>query len=180
MPSTVANQKLVIIHRDMPKYDFLQIQNAHWMEFNKKYGPFALQVYLYLAKNADNYPLALSQVAAEKEAGIAKTTFHKYINLLIDEGYLVWKKGNVYDFYETPHKQEEKETECPPCGESLSPWEEQKNLSGERRSSSDSVKSPPHDIEINKRYINNTDMKKHLNPFVKEGLRGDTEDGFIF
>lgn len=66
------------------------------MNLNKKYGPYALQLYLYLAKNADKYSLALSQEAALKEAGITKTTFHKYITLLIDEGYLVWRSGNTY------------------------------------------------------------------------------------
>lgn len=107
MPDTFPNQKMVIIHRDRPKSDFLQISNEHWMEFNKKYGPFALQLYLYFAKNADNYSLALSQQAAKNEAGITKTTFHKYVDLLMDEGYLVWRSGNTYDFYETPHKQAE-------------------------------------------------------------------------
>mgnify|MGYP004662608823 CR=1 FL=1 len=76
------------------------------MAVNKRFGPYALQVYLYLAKNADGYTLALSQQAAENEAGIAKTTFHKYINLFIDEGYLIKRNGNTYDFYESPHQQQ--------------------------------------------------------------------------
>lgn len=54
------------------------------MEVNKKYGVYALQLYLYLAKNANDYEMALSQ-AAEAEAGIKKTTFHKYLNLFIQE-----------------------------------------------------------------------------------------------
>ena len=107
---TYPGQRMVTIHKEKVKSDFLQISNKHWMVFNKKYGPYALQVYLYLAKNADGYSFALSPKAAQEEAGIAKTTFEKYVDLLIKEGYLVKRAGNMYDFYEIPHKQEQ-ETE---------------------------------------------------------------------
>lgn len=76
MPKTVSNQKTVAIHRDKLDDSFLGIKNANWMEFNKKHNPYALQLYLYLAKNADGFQLALSQQAALEEAGITKTTFH--------------------------------------------------------------------------------------------------------
>lgn len=72
MPSknyeTAPHQRAVAIHKVKQEKDFLQIKNSHWMEFNKKYGPYALQLYLYLAKNADGYEFALSQKTAEKEA----------------------------------------------------------------------------------------------------------------
>lgn len=89
----------------MPNKDFLQIKNENWMELNKKFTPYGLQVYLYLAKNKDGFKLALSQAAAEKEAGIKKTTFNKYVKRFIAEGYLVKRSGNIYDFYERPHCQ---------------------------------------------------------------------------
>lgn len=84
---TYPNQKCIIIHKDRPKFDFMQIENAHWTDVNKKYGPYALQLYLYLAKNANDYKMALSQKAAEQEAGIKKTCYHKYFDLLKQEGY---------------------------------------------------------------------------------------------
>lgn len=118
------------------------------MEVNRKYGPYALQLYLYLAKNANGYEMALSQAAAEVEAGIKKTTFHKYLDLLIHEGYLVWRKGNIYDFYETPHKQQQNEMERPPCDESSDLWDDLQNSSHGRRSSSDKPRSPWDNIEI--------------------------------
>ena len=59
MPS-VPNQKTIVVHKDKVVSDFLQINNAEWMEVNKKFGPYALQLYLYLAKNADGYKFALS------------------------------------------------------------------------------------------------------------------------
>lgn len=126
MCNTVANQKIIIINRDMPKSDFLQIKNEHWMKFNKKHGPYALQLYLYLAKNRNGYSLALSPQAALKEAGIKRTSFYEYLNLLIKEGYLVKRNGNTYDFYETPFNQGEIEldTESPPYGGLPSPRNE--------------------------------------------------------
>lgn len=179
--TTVPNQRTLIIHRDRPKNGFLQISNSHWMDFNKKYGPFALQLYLYLAKNADNYTLALSQQAAKNEAGIAKTTFYKYIDLLVDEGYLVWKQGNTYDFYETPRKQAKETSEIPSCGKQLGPWEEQKNSSGKHRSSSDDMKTTPYNREIDNIYTHNTEKERKPNQFEKnKSPIDDMEDGFIF
>ena len=107
MLNTVPNQKTIIINRNMPKANFLQISNEHWMKFNKKYGPYGLQLYLYIAKNKNEFSLALSPQAAENEAGIKKTSFHKYLNILMHEGFLVKRSGNTYDFYETPYNQGE-------------------------------------------------------------------------
>lgn len=100
---TVPNQKTVIVHKDKVVSDFLQINNAEWMEVNKKYGPYALQLYLYLAKNADGYKFALSPAAAREEAGIKKTSYNNYLKLLETAGYVVKRSGNTYDFYTTPH-----------------------------------------------------------------------------
>jgi len=49
----------------------------------------------------------VSQEAAEKDAGIRRTTFHTYINLMIEKGYLVHNKGGCFDFYETPRPPQE-------------------------------------------------------------------------
>jgi len=65
-------------------------------------------LYLYLASNTDEYRFALSPAAAEEYAGIKSTTFHKYLRILEIEGYLVWKKGNLYDFYTTPREPNER------------------------------------------------------------------------
>ena len=70
-----------------------------------------MQLYLYLASNADGYNFNLSQEDAEKSAGIRRTTFHTYINLMIEKGYLVKSKGNCYDFYEVPRGKPPAETE---------------------------------------------------------------------
>jgi len=115
--ATVPNQKKIVIHREKCERDFLQIKKENWFAANKDLEPYGLQVYLYLAGNRDGFNLELSQEAAEREVGIKKTTFHKYINLLIEKGYLVQRSenSNIYDFYEIP--QEKKIEEAAPANE---------------------------------------------------------------
>lgn len=130
------------------------------MAVNKRFGPYALQLYLYLAKNADGYTFALSPQAAENEAGITKTTFHKYINLFIAEGYLVQRGGNTYDFYESPRKQqEEKQKMGEPWGGQPCSQDEPQNFPGGRRNSQGTANHPQGNIEIDNRYTNKTDKE---------------------
>lgn len=185
MSNTFPHQKTVVIHFDKPERNFLMIKNENWMEFNKSHNPYALQLYLYLAKNADGFQFALSQQAALEEAGITKTTFHKYVNLLIEEGYLVHRNGNTYDFYETPHKQENKDLKRPPCGKSAESRQEQQNLSHESLSSSNSSILPQSNKEI---YItdnkNTTDNQQIETASQQQWERTDRaeepEQGFLF
>lgn len=148
MPQTAPNQKTVVIHKERPQSDFLQISNEHWMEFNKKYGSYALAVYLYFAKNADGYSFALSPKAAREAAGITKSTFEKYVKLMIDEGYLVRRNGNTYDFYETPHKQEGVNMRSSPYGGFPSMQNELQNQYGKPGSSAQITGIPLSSIEI--------------------------------
>lgn len=126
--ATVANQKTVIVHKDKVVSDFLQINNAEWMEVNKKFGPYALQLYLYIAKNADGYKFALSPAAAREEAGIKKTSYNNYLKLLETAGYIVKRSGNTYDFYTTPHITERQVDEA---AENSSPYGDAGNSSDE-------------------------------------------------
>ena len=118
--ATAPNQRKVIIHREKCERDFLQIKKENWFSANKDLEPYGLQVYLYLAGNRDGFTLELSQEAAEREAGIKKTSFHKYVNLMIEKGYLVQRGdgSNLYDFYERPQEQKKKATK--PSGEQVS------------------------------------------------------------
>ena len=101
------------------------------MAVNKQLGPYGLQLYLYLAANADGYTLSLSPQNAENDAGIRRTTFYDYMRKLEIHGFLVWKHSNVYDFYTTarpaderthPDKHQERiEFEVnPPCESTIS------------------------------------------------------------
>lgn len=115
MPNTVPNQKVVHVNRQKCDKNFLQISKENWYAANKDLDPYGLQLYLYIAGNRDGFDFALSQEAAEREAGIKKTSYHKYVNLMIEKGYLVPRKenSNVYDFYEVPKRKEDKEAVSP-------------------------------------------------------------------
>ena len=115
MPNTVPNQKVVHVNRQKCEKNFLQISKENWYAVNKDLGPYGLQLYLYIAGNRDGFDFALSQEAAERDAGITKTTFHKYVKVLIEKGYLVPRKenSNIYDFYEVPKRKEDKEAVSP-------------------------------------------------------------------
>ena len=100
--STFPNQRMVRIHREPIKSDFLGIKNANWQAASRDLGAHALQLYLYLASNANNYTLALSPVAIRDAIGMARSTYHDQFSKLINKGYLVHSHGNTYNFYEVP------------------------------------------------------------------------------
>ena len=72
-----------------------------------------------------------------------------YINVLINEGYLVLRSGNTYDFYETPHELKKKRIDGSSYGDLFDSQEELKNLYREQRSSFAELKPPQSDKEIN-------------------------------
>lgn len=108
MPKSFPHQKWIRVHKPKVTDRFLQISHSDWMTANKTLTPFGLQLYLYLASNNDNYEFALSPADAEERAGIKSTSFHKYMKILEEEGYLVWKHGNVFDFYTSPRDPKER------------------------------------------------------------------------
>lgn len=166
MPNTVPHQKIIHINKESVDKNFLTISKENWYNANKDLEPYGLVLYLYLAGNKDGYDLALSQEAAE-EAGIKKTSFHKYVNVLIEKGYLIQKSGNIYDFYEKPHKEINKENAV-----SLS---EQHSSQGEQDSSArefedwlNEQNSSQSNKEINNKEINNIYPQKNNKKYNKE------------
>ena len=103
MPNvTFPNQRMIRIHRESAKTDFLGIKNENWQAASRDLGAHALQLYLYLASNANNYTTALSPVAVRQAIGMARSTYHDQFHKLVDKGYLVPGSGNGFDFYEVP------------------------------------------------------------------------------
>ncbi len=102
MPKTVANQRVVKIHRERAASDFLGIKNENWQYAARDLGAHALLLYLYLAANADGYTLALSPTAIRQAVGMPPQTYRDQFLKLIDKKYLVQIGGNVYEFYEKP------------------------------------------------------------------------------
>ena len=127
---TFPNQRMIRIHRESARTDFLGIKNENWQAASRDLGAHALQLYLYLASNANNYTTALSPVAVRQAIGMARSTYHDQFHKLVDKGYLVPGSGNGFDFYEVPQTatQARKLTgaggldfeECPSDGEEVS------------------------------------------------------------
>ena len=113
MPTTTfPNQRMVKVHRESVKTDFLGIKNENWQAASRDLGAHALMLYLYLASNANNYTVALSPVAVRQAIGMARSTYHDQFHKLVDRGYLVPATGNSFEFYEVPQAatQTQKET----------------------------------------------------------------------
>ena len=82
---------------------FLGIYNDIWCAALKDLTVTYFILYLYLASRNPCDPLELSQVAVKNETGMAKSTYYKAFNILVEKGYLVETSSNHYDFYDTPH-----------------------------------------------------------------------------
>ena len=103
MPNvTYPNQRIICVHREAVKTDFLGIRNDNWKAAARDLSAHAFKLYIYLASNANNYTLALSPAAVRQEIGMARSTYHDQFHVLLDKGYLVPSHGNSFDFYEVP------------------------------------------------------------------------------
>lgn len=102
MIETYPNQRIIRVHREKVKSDFLGIKNENWQFASRDLGAHALRLYLYFASNADNYSFALSPADIRQTIGIPNSTYRDQFLKLIDKGYLVQSGSNCYDFYETP------------------------------------------------------------------------------
>ena len=99
---TVPNQRIIKIHREECKKDFLGIKNENWKAASRDLGAHAFLLYIYFASNANNFDLALSPAAIQKEIGMPTSTYRDQLKKLMYKGYIVEKQGNIYDFYEKP------------------------------------------------------------------------------
>lgn len=165
-PITYPNQRMVKIHRESVKTDFLGIKNENWQAASRDLGAHGLRLYLYLAANANNYNLALSPAAARAAIGIPRSTYFDQFAILVDKRYLVPGAGNTYDFYEVPQPATQTQKEVSADGlnfEEIPSHDEQGGSGGQ------SVL--PEDIEINNNNsIDNSEINNANNPEVKEEI----------
>lgn len=153
---SVPNQNIIVIHRDYPKKDFLQIKNENWQNVLKQTQEDypALALYLYLASNANNYRLELSPQAIQNAIGMPRSTYYKKMQLLKEKGYIMEKQGNVLEFYEVPQKQSVK-SGLPEKQQNFS--EEQQNPQQRQDSLPQKQNLPQQNIEIDNTYTDNKD-----------------------
>lgn len=121
--ASFPNQRVVKIHREPCSKGFLQIQNENWQSACRTLRPQAFALYLYFAANADNYELELSQADVTKCLGMPRSTYYDQFRVLVNNGYIVFRGGNGYDFYEVPQKEDG--TNCVPSKPEDNPNSEQ-------------------------------------------------------
>lgn len=108
--TTYANQKVIHIEKAECTKDFLQVSNNDWMEAARTLNGNAFKIYLYLASNKDGYNLALSPKAIENALDVPKKSYSRAIEELEENGYITYKKGNVYVFTTHPNEVGDKMT----------------------------------------------------------------------
>ena len=114
MAESYPNQKMVQIHRDMPKqtkdnprtFTAVYTDNIEAAATNLGTKHTAFKMYLYLLSNKDNYKFALSPQDFANKYGVSLKAAKDAVNDLIAAGYLVLREKKTFDFYETPHNDE--------------------------------------------------------------------------
>lgn len=146
--TTVPNQRTVTVHRQPLDKDFLGIKNENWQYAARDLSPHALRLYLYLADNADGYRFGLSPAAIRAAVGIPRSTYHDQFKVLLDKGYLVYRGGSSFDFYEVPIPRSER----PTCAGDI---DQNNTVAGKAIPQSGNIVLPE-DIEINNKPLLNT------------------------
>ena len=162
-PMTFPNQRMVRVHRERAASDFLGIKNENWQAASRDLGAHALQLYLYLASNANNYTVALSPVAVRQAIGMARSTYHDQFHKLVDRGYLVPSTGNTFEFYEVPQAATQTQKEVSANGLDF-----EENPCRDEQAASVGLSVLPENIEINN--MTNTSNNSGINIRMDENV----------
>ena len=106
MPKTVPNQRVITVHKEPTDKQHLYTKNNleaidEASRTLKSLGGFKL--FIYLAKNQDNYNFALSSSDFQEWSGLSRSAYTTAFNELVEHGYLVSENNNnIYEFYEKP------------------------------------------------------------------------------
>lgn len=161
---TFPHQRIIRIHREAAKSDFLGIKNENWMAASRDLGAHALRLYLYLAANANNYELALSPAAVQEAIGMPRSTYHDQFRVLVSKRYLVPAHGNTFDFYEMPQPRASVHEEVQTSIVDLSSFDTPDGLEEPQFD----FDYPSEDIEINNTEIDQNNAINIAYPRVKE------------
>lgn len=101
----VANQKMVAVNKaPTDKQHVYMCVNIAALELAMQdLTPAQLKVWMYFAKNQNNYQFELSSVAVCGFCNISDKTYREAIKTLVAKRYLVKRESSkMYDFYEIP------------------------------------------------------------------------------
>lgn len=127
---TSPNQKTVTVKKEPTDkqhyYTSINLQALELAAIDLKAGAFKL--WIYLAKNQNNYTFGLSNKAAFEYFGIKKDQYDSAVKELIEKGYLIQDKKNKYIFNEIKNgKKPQKEMEKSTTEKVVFPLEKQYN-----------------------------------------------------
>lgn len=101
----VPNQKTVSVNKEPTDRNHLYmcINLDALQSAMKDLTPAQLKVWMYFAKNQNNYVFELSSVAVCGFCNISDKTYREAIKTLVEKRYLVKRESSkMYDFYEIP------------------------------------------------------------------------------
>ena len=101
---TYPNQKMITIHKDPVKGNFLQVNICEWQEAFATLPRISFGLYMYLCGNQNKFNLALSSVDVQKSLGVSDSSYRRAVEDLLAAGYLMMRNGNEHtlDFYTAP------------------------------------------------------------------------------
>lgn len=101
---TFPNQRMVTIHKEPVKENFLQVNICEWQEAFATLPRISFGLYMYLCGNQNKFNLALSSVDVQKSLGVSDSSYRRAVEDLLAAGYLMMRNGNEHtlDFYTTP------------------------------------------------------------------------------
>ena len=74
------------------------------MRYQSQQQASGFLLWCYLSLNQEGYELALSNEAVIEATGMSKDAYDTGVRLLIENGYLVQRAGNTYDFFQISTK----------------------------------------------------------------------------
>lgn len=126
---TSPNQKTITVCKeDCNKQNYYATINLNALELaaiDLKSGAFKL--WIYFAKNQNNFTFALSNKAVAEQFGIKKDQYDSAVKELIEKGYLIETAKNKYEFKEIAEKTTFKNGEKPQLKEVKNNYQKQEN-----------------------------------------------------
>lgn len=107
---TVPNQRIIKINKSPTDKQHLYTTNNLQALFDAMHNLTSFcgfKLYMYLAKNQNNYDLALSSTDFCESASCSMTAYNTAFKELVDKGYLIQKAGsNIFTFVDKVGNQE--------------------------------------------------------------------------
>ena len=90
------------IHKTEKQAEGLALSNTEWKEAIRAMNLSEFALYLHLASQTDNSPLALSAQAYGDSTGFQKSSYYDAIARLKELGYLIEQRENEFSFFTRP------------------------------------------------------------------------------